>query len=121
MWRRYNLPITLDQIWSDDHSNIINFQPLAGVDTTDLFNGILRDDPQAAILIQIPLACVVIADNDVSGLGVFLAVDELRYHRTPLDLKTLYSLDFRHKKRRPRTSFFVELVGRGRLNWSVMC
>ena len=28
----------------------------------------------------------------------------------------LKSLNSRHKKRRPRTSFFVELVGRGNLN-----
>ena len=34
----------------------------------------------------------------------------------PVALKLLISLDSRHKKRRPWTSFFVELVGRGNLN-----
>ena len=33
-------------------------------------------------------------------------------------LKTLCLLNPRHKKRRPRTSFFVEVVGRGNLNRS---
>lgn len=32
--------------------------------------------------------------------------------------RSLYLLDFRHKKRRPWTSFFDHLVGRGNLNWS---
>lgn len=73
MRRRHHLPITHDQIWSDDHSNIIHLQALAGVDVADLLNGVFSDDPQAAILIQAPLAYVVIADNDVGGLGVFLA------------------------------------------------
>jgi hypothetical protein len=36
--------------------------------------------------------------------------------RKPGALKLLSSLDFRHKKRRPWTSFFVEVVGRGNLN-----
>lgn len=28
----------------------------------------------------------------------------------------LFFMDSRHKKRRPKTSFFVQLVGRGKLN-----
>ena len=31
-------------------------------------------------------------------------------------LRSVYLLDFRHKKRRPWTSFFDHLVGRGNLN-----
>ena len=34
----------------------------------------------------------------------------------PVDPKALILLDFRHKKRRPWTSFFVDLVGRCHLN-----
>lgn len=30
-------------------------------------------------------------------------------------MEAAYLLDFRHKKRRPRTSFFDHLVGRGNL------
>lgn len=32
-------------------------------------------------------------------------------------LKPIIALNPRHKKRRPWTSFFVDLVGRGNLNW----
>ncbi|WP_263864807.1 hypothetical protein [Pseudomonas sp. PDM09] len=35
---------------------------------------------------------------------------------SPMALKTLYLLDFRHKKRRPWTSLDDEVVGRGNLN-----
>ena len=34
-------------------------------------------------------------------------------------VNALYSLNFRHKKRRPWTSLDVEVVGRGNLNWSI--
>ena len=54
-------------------TNVVHFQPLAGVNTADLLNGVFRDDPQAVILIQVPLACVVITANDVDGLRGFLA------------------------------------------------
>ena len=36
-----------------------------------------------------------------------------------MSLKSEVSLNPRHKKRRPRTSFFVDLVGRGNLNRSI--
>ncbi len=39
-----------------------------------------------------------------------------KYGKPPKALKLPYSLNFRHKKRRPWTSFFVDLVGRGDLN-----
>jgi hypothetical protein len=35
---------------------------------------------------------------------------------TQVDVDALVFLNFRHKKRRPWTSFFVEVVGRGNLN-----
>lgn len=42
------------------------------MDAADLFDGVLGDDPEAAVLVEVPLALVV-ADDDVLLPGILLA------------------------------------------------
>lgn len=71
-WFGNHVTITHDKVGSDDHTDIIHFKSLAGMDATDLIDRVLRDDPQTAVLIQIPLALVFVADNNISRLAIFL-------------------------------------------------
>ncbi|MNG30867.1 hypothetical protein D3C84_1165700 [compost metagenome] len=46
---------------------------MAGVNAAHLLNRVLGDDPEAAVLVEIPLALVVVTDDDVVCGSVFLA------------------------------------------------
>ena len=68
----HNIAITYDQVWADNDSDIVDFQTLAGMNAANLLDGVLSDDPQAAILIQVPLSRVV-TDDDIGSVRIFLA------------------------------------------------
>ncbi|MCY1313846.1 hypothetical protein D9M70_644130 [compost metagenome] len=60
------------QVRPDDHPNIINLQSLACMDAPNLLNGLLRNNPQAPVLAEIPLS-PVIANHNVIGTRILLA------------------------------------------------
>src|SRR5690606_13534497 len=63
------------QVRTDDHADVVQFQALAGVDAADLFDRVRGDDPEAAVLVEVPLGAVaVFGDLDVPGLRVLPAV-----------------------------------------------
>lgn len=66
-----DLAVADDQVRPDDDADVVDLQALAGMDAADLFDGVLGDDPEAAVLVEVPLALVV-ADDDVLLPGSFL-------------------------------------------------
>ncbi len=67
-----DLAVADDQVRADDDADVVDLQALAGMDAADLFDGVLGDDPEAAVLVEVPLALVV-ADDDVLLPGILLA------------------------------------------------
>lgn len=64
------------------------------MDAADLFYGVFRDDPQAAVLIQVPLASVVVTDLDILDLRVFLATPwPAVTSNNPCFVSMIFSLD----------------------------
>ena len=73
---RDHFAITNDQIRADDDPNVVHLQTLAGVNASHLLNGLLSNDPKAAVLIEVPLAFVVTNDDwSVEG-ALCLPVDK---------------------------------------------
>lgn len=67
-----DLAVADDQVRADDDADVVDLQALAGMDAADLFDGVLGDDPETAVLVEVPLALVV-ADDDVLLPGILLA------------------------------------------------
>jgi len=69
-----NHAVAHHQIGADDDADIGGFQPLAGMDATDLVDGIRADNPGGPVFGQVPLhPKAKFGQDDVHGLGVFFA------------------------------------------------
>ncbi|MOA50640.1 hypothetical protein D3C78_1736850 [compost metagenome] len=67
------MPVSDDQIGTNDDADVIDLQALTGMNAAHLLNRVLGDDPEAAILVEIPLAPVVLTNDDVVCSRVLLA------------------------------------------------
>lgn len=69
-----HLAIAHDQVRSDDHADVVHFEALAGVDAAHLLHRLFGHDPEAAVLLQVPLGVEVRArEADVRHQGILLA------------------------------------------------
>src|SRR5690606_24575863 len=68
----HDAAVTHNEVWPDDHADVVDLQALAGMDAADLVDGFLGDDPKAPVLAEVPLPTVV-TNHDVVGEWILLA------------------------------------------------
>lgn len=69
------LAVADDEVWAHDDADVVYLEALAGVDAANLLNGGGADDPEHAVLGEVPLLGeVVFWEDDVVGFFVGFGV-----------------------------------------------